>query len=69
MARIWDGKLQLSAAINAGTLELSGPRGLRQAFRSWLLLSPFAQGEAAEPGHRSRGHRPDGQTRRVFLVR
>lgn len=55
MARIWIGKLQLSAAINACTLELSGPRGLRQAFRSWLLLSPFAQGEAAEPGHRTAG--------------
>jgi DNA-binding HxlR family transcriptional regulator/putative sterol carrier protein len=55
MARIWDGKLQLSAAINAGTLELSGPRGLRHAFRSWLLLSPFAQGEATEPGRRSAG--------------
>jgi hypothetical protein len=55
MARVWDGKLRLSAVINAGTLELSGQRGLRQAFRSWLLLSPFAQGEAAEPGHRSAG--------------
>jgi DNA-binding HxlR family transcriptional regulator len=54
MARIWDGKLQLSAVID-GTLELSGPRALRQAFRSWLLLSPFARGEAAEPGHRSAG--------------
>jgi len=55
MARIWSGQLQLSAAINAGTLEIAGPRGLCQAFRSWLLLSPFAQGEAADPGHRSAG--------------
>ncbi|MFW6076384.1 MAG: hypothetical protein ACOC71_01405, partial [Hyphomicrobiales bacterium] len=55
MARIWDGTLQLSAVVDAGTLELSGPRGLRQAFRSWLLLSPFAQGQAAGPGHRSAG--------------
>ena len=43
MTRIWVGKLPLSAAINAGTLELSGPRSLCQAFCSWLLLSPFAQ--------------------------
>jgi DNA-binding HxlR family transcriptional regulator len=51
MGRIWTGKLQLLAAIDAGTLELSGPRALRQAFSSWLLLSPFAQGQAAEAGH------------------
>jgi DNA-binding HxlR family transcriptional regulator len=55
MARVWVGKLQLSAAINAGTLELSGPRSLCQAFCSWLLLSPFAQREAAEPEPLSAG--------------
>jgi DNA-binding HxlR family transcriptional regulator len=60
MARVWVGKLQLSAAINANTLELSGPRSLCQAFCSWLLLSPFAQTEAAEPEHLSAdaGSRP-----------
>ncbi|HZD41022.1 MAG TPA: helix-turn-helix domain-containing protein [Terriglobales bacterium] len=51
MVRVWVGKLKLSAAINANTLELSGSRSLRQAFCSWLLLSPFAQSEAAEPEH------------------
>ena len=51
MGRIWAGKLQLLAAIDAGTLELSGPRALRQAFSSWLLLSPFARGESAEAEH------------------
>lgn len=52
LAQIWVGKVQLSAAIDAGSLELSGPRGLCRAFRSWLLLSPFAQTQAAEPEHR-----------------
>lgn len=55
MARVWVGKLQLSAAINAGTLELSGSRSLRQAFCSWLLLSPFAQRETAGPKQTSAG--------------
>jgi hypothetical protein len=55
MTRIWVGKLPLLAAIHAGTLELSGPRSLRQAFCSWLLLSPFAQREAAKPEHLSSG--------------
>ena len=50
MTRIWAGELGLSAALNAGTLELSGPRELRRAFRGWLLLSPFAQRDAADPG-------------------
>ncbi|MDZ5697341.1 helix-turn-helix domain-containing protein [Chelativorans sp. M5D2P16] len=54
MAQIWVGKLQLSTAINAGHLECSGDHGLRQAFRSWLLLSPFAQKRVAEPGYRSK---------------
>ena len=52
MAQIWVGKLQLSAAIDAGHLECSGSRDLRQAFRSWLLLSPFAQEGEAEPKDR-----------------
>ncbi|MCT7374107.1 winged helix-turn-helix transcriptional regulator [Chelativorans salis] len=55
MARIWVGKLQLSAAIDIGTLELSGPRSLCQTFCSWLLLSPFAQREAADPEQPSAG--------------
>jgi hypothetical protein len=55
MARVWVGKLQLSAAINASTLDLSDPRSLCKAFCSWLLLSPFAQREATEPEHLSAG--------------
>jgi DNA-binding HxlR family transcriptional regulator len=55
MTRIWVGKLPLLAAISANALELSGPRSLRQAFCSWLLLSPFAQREAAKPEHLSAG--------------
>lgn len=51
MAQIWVGKLQLSVAINAGHLECFGSPDLRQAFRSWLLLSPFAQKSVAEPGY------------------
>jgi len=43
MSRIWVGELMLSSAISSGRLELSGPRELRQAFCSWLLLSPLVQ--------------------------
>ncbi len=55
MVWIWIGKLRLSAAINAGTLELLGAPDLRRAFSSWLLLSPFAQREgfAGEPNPRT----------------
>jgi DNA-binding HxlR family transcriptional regulator len=56
MARIWVGKLELSSAISAGTLDLSGPRDLRQAFCSWLLFSPFVRREAVKPV-RQRAHR------------
>lgn len=45
LVQIWVGKLQLSTAINDGNLELTGPRGVRQTFGQWLLLSPFAQRE------------------------
>ena len=41
MTRIWIGKLELSSALNAGSLDLSGPGNLCRAFRGWLLLSPF----------------------------
>jgi DNA-binding HxlR family transcriptional regulator len=56
MARIWVGELTLSSAISTGRLELSGPRDLRKAFCSWLLLSPFVQREATKPVHQ-RAHR------------
>lgn len=49
MARIWVGALSLSAALDSGRLDLTGPRALRHAFKSWLLLSPFARKAAAEP--------------------
>ena len=70
MAQIWVGKLQLSTAIDAGCLECSGRRDLRQAFRSWLLLSPFAHEQSSEPRRRSKGGGrvvdPDARTGRVF---
>lgn len=58
LAQIWVGKLQLSAAINAGDLELMGPRGVSQTIGQWLLLSPFAQREAAKSEHRLVGASP-----------
>jgi DNA-binding HxlR family transcriptional regulator len=58
LAQIWVGNLQLSAAINAGDLELTGPRGVRQTFGQWLLLSPFAQRETARLEHQLDGARP-----------
>ena len=39
LAHIWVGKLQLSAALNAGNLELTGSRRVRQTFGRWLLLA------------------------------
>ncbi len=48
MTRIWVGELELTSAVSAGTLELSGARDLRRAFCRWLLLSPFVQREAAK---------------------
>ncbi|WP_162917394.1 winged helix-turn-helix transcriptional regulator [Dongia deserti] len=58
LAQIWVGKQQLSAAISAGSLELTGPLSLRQAFCSWLLLSPFAQREAAQLEPQLEGNSP-----------
>lgn len=58
LAQIWVGKLQLSAAINAGNLELTGPRGVRQTIGQWLLLSPFARREAAKLEHQLVGASP-----------
>ena len=43
MTKIWVGALDLNAAIRDGSVELSGTRELKQQFRSWLLLSPFAR--------------------------
>jgi DNA-binding HxlR family transcriptional regulator len=42
MADIWVGKLPLPHAAEAGRFEVTGSRALRQAFNTWLLLSPFA---------------------------
>lgn len=42
MAEIWVGKLPLGHAAETGRFEISGARALRQAFKAWLLLSPFA---------------------------
>ena len=40
--RIWLGRSTWAAAINAGKLELHGPRDLVRAFPRWFALSPFA---------------------------
>ena len=58
MAEIWAGAVGLTAAINAGNPELTGSRGVRQAFGRWLLLSPFARREAAKSEHQLQGASP-----------
>jgi DNA-binding HxlR family transcriptional regulator len=58
LAQVWVGKLQLSAAIDAGNLELTGSRRIRQRFGRWLLLSPFAEREAAKLEHQLDGASP-----------
>lgn len=63
LMQIWVGKLQLSAAIDAGSLELTGARGIRRDFTRWLLLSPFAQREAAGSEHRAKGPGPAAEAR------
>jgi DNA-binding HxlR family transcriptional regulator len=45
ITNIWVGALTLNAALRDGSLELGGARELKQQFRSWLLLSPFAPAE------------------------
>ncbi len=61
MVEVWIGARSLEAALRDGALELSGERDLRQRFRSWLLLSPFAatahaaQGETRSAPRRAQG--------------
>jgi hypothetical protein len=42
MARIWYGELPLKRALAEGIVNLDGPRPLRNAFPSWLMLSVLA---------------------------
>jgi DNA-binding HxlR family transcriptional regulator len=42
MIEIWVGRSTLEAGLRAGLIELSGNRALREQFKRWLLLSPFA---------------------------
>lgn len=42
MVEIWRGDIGWAAAINAGSLEISGPSTLRRAVPRWLTLSTFA---------------------------
>lgn len=46
MAKVWAGALALSAALDSGRMDVAGARRLRNAFKSWLLLSPFAAAPA-----------------------
>ena len=50
MTRVFMGDLSLKAAIRAGSIELDGPRELRQRFERWLGLSGFADIEDARGG-------------------
>jgi DNA-binding HxlR family transcriptional regulator len=50
MARIWMGDLSVKGAIEAGGIELTGARELRQRFEQWLGLSRFAIIQAGRRG-------------------
>jgi DNA-binding HxlR family transcriptional regulator len=40
--RVWDGEVELLAAVKAGTVELSGARWVVSGLPRWLLYSPVA---------------------------
>jgi DNA-binding HxlR family transcriptional regulator len=47
LTRVYLGHLSLLEALRDGTVELSGRRDLRNGFRAWLGISPFAPARAA----------------------
>ena len=51
MVEIWMGQRDLRESLRDGAIQLQGTPGLKRAFPSWLLLSPFAKVErpAAAP--------------------
>lgn len=51
MIDVWTGDVRANDAISEGTIVLDGPRNLRQAFPSWLLLSVFAMVPRPRPAH------------------
>jgi hypothetical protein len=57
MAEIWVGKLPLSAAADTGRFDLTGQRTVRQAFKNWLLLGPFARDTVSTPEPAVRGRK------------
>jgi DNA-binding HxlR family transcriptional regulator len=42
MARVWTGHLRLADGLRGGGIRIEGPRGLVQAFPTWLQFSEFA---------------------------
>jgi DNA-binding HxlR family transcriptional regulator len=47
MIAVWLGRLDMSHALQVGSIELEGPRELVSAFPDWLALSPFAHVKSA----------------------
>jgi len=47
MTEVWNGDMQMLAALDEGKIDLHGPTSLRDAFPSWLQLNQFAGIEAA----------------------
>jgi len=43
MTAIWMGLSNVSREVNAGTIELTGDRGIARSMQQWLGLSPFAK--------------------------
>lgn len=50
MVEVWVGRLSLEKVLRTGQFELTGERALRQQFKSWLLLSPFAASSLEKSG-------------------
>ncbi|GLZ28391.1 transcriptional regulator [Lentzea sp. NBRC 105346] len=40
--RMWEGEIELSSAIRAGSIGLTGPRWIQRGLTQWLQLSPIA---------------------------
>jgi hypothetical protein len=46
---VWFGRLGWNAGVRAGSIEVIGPRSLRERLQSWFLLSPYAIKSDAKP--------------------
>ena len=49
MVDVWMGGRDVKDAVRTGTIELKGPAQLMRSFPRWLMLSPFAKIERAQP--------------------